>query len=30
MSVLQANPDDVASHPERFTPLAYATKATSE
>lgn len=30
MSVLQADPDEVASHPERFTPLAYATRATSE
>ena len=30
MSVLRSNPDEVASHPERFTPLAYATRTASE
>ena len=30
MSVLRANPDDVAGHPERFTPLAYATRVPSK
>jgi hypothetical protein len=26
LSVLRANPDEVADHPERFTPLAYANR----
>ena len=30
MSVLRADPDDVARHPEQFTPLAYATRAPSK
>jgi hypothetical protein len=30
MSVLRANPDDVTNHPDRFTPLAYATRTASK
>jgi hypothetical protein len=30
MSVLRANPDDVSNHPDRFTPLAYATRTASK
>jgi len=30
MSVLRADPNEVTEHPERFTPLAYATRTTSE
>jgi len=30
VSVLKANPEEVADHPERFTPRAWAARTASE